>query len=393
MTLTAAPLPEAQPASQAVEGRRPARHILMAGVVSGFVLWTAFPPAEWNWLAWVALSPLFWLATLPTARVRVYLSAWLGGLVFWLLALQWLRLIGEGAWLGWVVMAGFFSLWWPAFLALTRWGVLRLRLPLIVAAPLNWVALEYLRSFFLSGFPWYFLAHTQFRQLYVIQIADFAGSLGVSLLIAIVNALVVDLATLPLLAPSRRGIRLSRRQNQRLCVVTVLLGSTICYGAFRISSARFHDGPRLALLQSNIEQKHKAKGDPSAILTEFVGLVSHCVSQGKAPDLIVWPETSYPYGFIAVDPAVGPEALKSQVLSITPKLTVQDWIERERFCAAELHRWTDTVGVPMLVGSIFYDHQPASIERFNSAILFQPGLRTFISITRCIWFRSGSISP
>ena len=58
-----------------------------------FLLWTSFPPFEWSWLAWIALAPLFWLVTLAGTRLKTYLAAWAGGLVFWLLALQWLRLI------------------------------------------------------------------------------------------------------------------------------------------------------------------------------------------------------------------------------------------------------------------------------------------------------------
>ena len=41
---------------------------------------------------------------------------------------------------------------------------------------------EFLRAYFLTGFPWYYLAHSQFRHSYLIQIADFTGSLGISLL-------------------------------------------------------------------------------------------------------------------------------------------------------------------------------------------------------------------
>ena len=52
----------------------------------------------------------------------------------------------------------------------------------MMAAPIVWVGLEYGRAYFLSGFPWYYLAHSQFRHLYLIQIADFASSLGISLL-------------------------------------------------------------------------------------------------------------------------------------------------------------------------------------------------------------------
>ena len=33
----------------------------LAGLVSGVLLWFAFPPADWGWLAWVALVPLFLL--------------------------------------------------------------------------------------------------------------------------------------------------------------------------------------------------------------------------------------------------------------------------------------------------------------------------------------------
>jgi apolipoprotein N-acyltransferase len=304
-------------------GERVARHRVVAGMASGFLLWTSFPPVEWNWLAWVALAPLFWLATLPGAAAKNYVAAWTGGLIFWLLALEWVRMSDPAAWLGWLAMALVFSLWWPLFLALTRWAKFRLGLPLIVAAPIVWVGLEYSRAYFLSGFPWYYLAHSQFRRLFVIQIADLTGALGISLLIAVVNALVVDLLSLPLLHVTQSRTRLRMNQNIRLCSVTVLVGSALCYGGYRLSTAEFRDGPRLALLQSNIRRQDKIKRDRNAIVAEFTGLVDHAVSQRVRPDLIVWPETAYPYGFVAIDPAIEPGELSRQLGSITNKLTVQ----------------------------------------------------------------------
>ncbi len=352
-----------------------ARHPLVAGVASGVVLWTSFPPLEWHPAAWVALAPLFWLVTVREARLKAYLAAWLGGLAFWLLALEWLRMIDVGGWTGWVLMALFFSCWWPLFLAVARLAVFRLRLPLMMAAPIVWVGLEYGRAYFLSGFPWYYLAHSQFRNLYLIQIADFASSLGISLLIALVNALAVDLMMLPLLGRSRRGVRVHPRQYVRLCLVTCLIGATLCYGAIRVSTARFHDGPRLALLQSNIEQKHKNKGDAVPIVREFLELVDRAVARRERPDLIVWPETAYPYGFISVDDAIEPETLEKQVRTIGPKWTGKEWRERMESILTDLHSWTDKVKVPMLVGTTFYDHQKNSFDRYNSAVLFLPNLR------------------
>jgi apolipoprotein N-acyltransferase len=319
---------------------------------------------------------LFWLATLQEAALSIYLSAWAGGLVFWLLAVEWIRLIDPSAWIGWLALALVFSLWWPLFLALARWAVHRLRVPLVLAGPIVWVAIEYVRAYFFTGFPWYYLAHSQFRYLDVIQIADFASSLGVSLLIAIVNAWIVDVVSLPLFQRSRGRLRLARGQMVRLWVVSVLVGTTLCYGAFRRSSARFHDGPRLALLQSNLPQRQKVKVDPLGILQRFQQLIERALSRSDRPDLIVWPETAYPFGFIAVDSAIDPAALASQVRSISSRIAVPDWIKKRSDVLEHLHDWTDQIGVPMLIGSLFYDHGRASLGRYNSAILFEPQLRT-----------------
>src|SRR5271165_2034034 len=168
-----APAPQTELATRVGTARdRLARHPLAAGIASGLILWTTFPPLEWNGLAWVALVPLFWLAIQREVRWKAYLGAWLGGIVFWLLALEWLQLLDVGGYTGWSAMVLVFSLWWPLFLAVTRLAVFRLRIPLILAAPVVWVGIEYGRAYFLSGFPWYYLAHSQFRRVYLIQIAD-----------------------------------------------------------------------------------------------------------------------------------------------------------------------------------------------------------------------------
>ena len=66
-----------------------------------------------------------------------------GAWSFWLLALEWVRMSIPAPGSGWILMALLFSLWWPGFLALTRWAVFRLQIPLLLAAPIIWVGLEY----------------------------------------------------------------------------------------------------------------------------------------------------------------------------------------------------------------------------------------------------------
>lgn len=357
---------------------RAKRHPVMAGMLSGLALWAAFPPLEWSWLAWVALVPLFHLAIEAGPRFRLYLGAWAGGLVFWVASLQWVRLTDATAWVAWLTMALIFSFWWPLFLFLARLSVFRLRLPLMLAAPILWVGLEHLRIYPLSGFPWYYLGHSQYRAIQLIQIADFSGALGLSFLIATVNACVVDLLTLPLLYATPKGARLRPRQAVRLGIVGAMIAWTLIYGGYRLSTANFREGPRLALMQTNFEQRYKQ--DPrwfDTVFDRLRGLLVRALDQDPKPDLIVWPETSYPFGYIAIDPALSATDLQEQVhKGVGEEITEAWWREKKQDTDALLHGMTDTGGVAMLVGAIYHDHSPAGYEKYNSAILFEPNVNT-----------------
>jgi apolipoprotein N-acyltransferase len=351
----------------------PGVHPAVWAVASALLLFTSFPPTNWGWLGWVALAPLFLLVRSERSRWSVYGGALLGGFVFWLLAVQWVRKSDESAWLAWIVMAGFLALWWPGFLLLARTSVRRLKLPLMVAAPIAWVALEFLRAHILSGFPWYYLAHSQFRVLPLIQVADLTGVWGLSFLVAMANALWVDLMTLPLLRPSPKGPRLDRPQARRLAVMAGLLVATLGYGFARIHAAHFREGPRLALLQSNFKQEYKMGSDPQKIVDAYKRLTQRALDGG--PDLIVWPETAYPYGYAVLDPRVAREEFERQVRSISREAKLDTWVQKIETVPVHLHGWVDRLGVPMVVGTSYYDFRPGGLARYNAAVLFEPKVR------------------
>ena len=355
---------------------RLSRHPVAAGLTSGLLLWSAFPPVEWSWLGWLALVPLFWLAIQTGPRLRLYLGAWAGGLVFWLLSVQWVRLTDPTAWLAWLAMAIIFSFWWPIFLALTRLAVFRLAIPLMMAAPILWVGMEYVRAHFLSGFPWYYLGHSQYRFLTLIQIADTTSALGVSFLIALVNAWMVDMLSLPLLSRTAKGTRLTARQTVRLWTVALLLGGTLIYGAFRLSTAQFRAGPRLALLadqlRAAVQEGSRSAPDPR----EDPASDPARVAVEPRPDLIVWPETAYPYGYVSIEPQTpaldaGRAGRSDQRSDHGGRLAREEGEDRRAPARADRRR-----GTPMLVGSLYYDHHAASFNKYNSAILFEPMIRT-----------------
>src|SRR5438552_18278558 len=65
---------------------------------SALLLWFSFPPLEWAWVAWFALVPLGMLLRAPRRSRPIYVPAWLGGLAFGLLAVQWLRYADDSGW-------------------------------------------------------------------------------------------------------------------------------------------------------------------------------------------------------------------------------------------------------------------------------------------------------
>lgn len=352
-------------------------HPAVLSIASALLLWFAFPTNPWSWLAWVGLVPLLLLVRSTRAPRAIYCGSWLGSMIYWLLSIYWISVTDPDAGLAWVVMALALSCWWPGFLVLARLAVGRLGLPLMAAAPVLWVGLEYVRAHILTGFPWYYLAHSQHQVLPLIQIADITGALGISFLIVLVNAWLVDVLTVPLVRPaaSGSGVRPALGQVVRAVVVVAAVGATLAYGAYRLASAQFRDGPRLALLQSNIEQQRKMAPDYDALLAVYKSLVAQALRDNERLDLIVWPETSYPYQFVARDPQLSDAGYEQQARQLDPDRGRDFWEDWGGSVSSYLHSWTDQIKVPMLVGVVTYDFHRRGFAKYNTALLFQPGLR------------------
>lgn len=281
--------------------------LLSLSLLTGALLWVCYFPVAWGWLAWVALVPLLGLVRSPARRRVVYLNAWIGGLVFCLATMQWMRVADPRMYFTWIFLAIYCSLYFPLALYLTRFLDRRTPVPLIVSVPVVWTALEFLRSTLGGGFSWYLLGHTQHSLLPLIQIADVTGAYGVSFAVAAVNALLFEILW------SRPGLRgwiagpdTSPRWGrlallaQGLVVLAGLVGSTV-YGFQQLGRDSMVPGPRIALIQGNLDQRlrNDSEIDRDAarrVANHFIELSD--LAARFHPDLIVWPETSYPDDFV-----------------------------------------------------------------------------------------------
>ncbi len=321
-------------------------------IISGLLLTAAFPKVGLAGLAWFALVPLL-IALRALNPKEAFRTGMIAGLVHYLTLLYWvvftMRTYGYLPW--WqcvsllVLLAAYLALF-PGLFALTLVRLCQKPGHLILLAPVFWVALEYMRSFLLTGFPWGLVGYSQFNRLHIIQISDMFGVYGVSFLVVLFNAAVYVLL---LFAAQKnwRGYLVDRRQAlQAILLPLVLISIGLVYGNTRIktmdAAMAEAPSPSVAVIQGNIDQARK--WDPAfqiGTTKKYVDLTLSAAA--RQPDLVVWPETALPFYFEA-----------------SPKLTrlVTDAVRQ--------------TGVHLLVGSPSVQGERGSQAYYNSAYMVAP---------------------
>ena len=344
---------------------------LLLALTTAPLLYLSYFPVACGWLGWVALVPWLGLVRSPARPRWLYLLAWTSGLLFFYPALQWMRVADPRMYASWILVSLYCACYVPLALYLLRWLDQRTPLPLTLTLPVVWTALEFLRAHLMSGFPWYFLAHTQHTFLPLIQVADITGAYGVTFLVAAANALLFEMLWQRDAFRRWYGPRLPPRQSrvallaQGLGLLMVFCG-VLAYGAWRLSQDTQTPGPRVALLQSNMPQKvrNESTAPPgpdqkSSAENAKMHYIRLCdLAQVFRPDLIVWPETSFPRDWwqLSAD-------YKGQDMPV-------DWPDRldsiALDCKAMNRRWP----TPMLLGLNANVLQANNKEsRYNSALL------------------------
>lgn len=292
-------------------GGRLRRLGLAAG--AGALLAAAYAPCAWWGLAWVALAPLLALGV-ERARGQFALG-YSFGLGYFLLSFGWLREVFLLAPLGVALICALFPACWlggaaiffrvlvrPASAELRpRWGAgpppaarlgpaAQVLLSLLLAA--WWVALEWMRSWFLSGFPWNLLGVSQWQQGWLLPLCRFTGVYGLSFLLVTANVAIFLAARDFWLC--RRGPSGGRSWRPWGLAVPLLLLLPVAAShlAYRLPEpqARFTAG----VCQGNIPQIRVYRPEQlREALEAYLALTDRVLAQGP-PDLLVWPETALP---------------------------------------------------------------------------------------------------
>jgi apolipoprotein N-acyltransferase len=353
----------------------PRWRLLGLGATTGVLLFLCHFPVAWGWLAWVALVPLL-TAVRSQARTRwLFWSSWVGGLIYYYAAISWMTVADTRMIACWVLLATYCSLYFPLTVCLVRRLEQYTRLPLLVTLPVVWTALEYFRCFFGTGFPWYQLGHTQHNVLPLIQIADLGGGFAVSFLVAAVNVVVFEalsrwqgwrrFAQLPELSPDA----CCRSLFAQVACVLLLIGAALTYGAWSLAHDDFETGPRVALLQANLDQRlknnaHQSHEARDRVRTAYKTLCDQAAALEPRPALIVWPETSCPDPWYTVTPNVD---LARQPPRVQEAFALQQGLVRRIARSSKTH-------VLVGINTQVEDYGQKS-SRYNSALLLDPSRR------------------
>jgi apolipoprotein N-acyltransferase len=210
------------------------------------------------------------------------------------------------------------SFFWGMFSATATFVNNRTRVPYFVALPVLWVAFEQLRSLGVIGFTWGALGYAAVTVPAAIQMAVVTGVFGVSLWLALSNAIVLRLIA-------------GRRRIVTALALLVVIAAPPILGALVMRRPVDAETMRVAVIQPNISGI--TKWDAAYKDQSFETLARLSYEAGRLdPDLVVWPETAAP-SYLLYEPddmafvaAVG-ESIHAPILTGCPNLVPGDAAE------------------------------------------------------------------
>lgn len=246
---------------------------------------TVFEPAGLAYLAPLLLLPLFYICLTLSHRDAASHGFWFGAGMF-LCGTYWIYLSvtgpGQAAWWIGALLVVLLTLIMAAYMGLTAGLMARLAHGepwwLLVVAPAVWTAIEWLRGWLFSGFPWMSLGYSQIDT----PLAGWAPALGIYGV-----SIMLLLSSVALLAAIRT------QGGQRLLAAALFVLPWLCgalLGAVEWTQAE-GSAVRTTIIQAGIPQDEKWKPERRQPSKDFYYEQSRAHGNSQ---LVVWPEVAIP---------------------------------------------------------------------------------------------------
>ncbi len=275
----------------------PVRVVL--AVASGVLFALAFPDYSIAWLAFFALIPLL----VALQRVRgvgeAFLLGWLSQTVAWLIMVPWVvRVMSHYGGLPYltgvlifVAMAAFLGLYGGVFAAVVRLIGPGGRFGTWLLVPLVWAAVEFARTYVLTGFPWNLIAAAIVDYAPLIQISRAAGPYFLGCLILLPAVLISWLLT-----NRAQPIVQVMATAAVLTVVFVWWATGYVAERWRTTLDAGDETYTAALLQPNISQEMRwNESNVVTIFQRMMEMTNEAADRGAG--VVIWPESTVPLSY------------------------------------------------------------------------------------------------
>lgn len=307
----------------------------IAAISSGLMYCLSIPKFSLNILAFLAVTPLVYFAPHLDSKTS-WNMGWLAGSIAAIGRTYWitetLQLYGHLPLYLAVFTNGLLIIYMGLYSGIFVWIYRKLYSDSLINPIIGasiWILLEWVQSWMISGFPWFLIGYSQFNNLAFAQNAAIVGIYGLSFLIITINIYI---------AQTLRGkIRIRFLLLAILLIVVTHKGpiaSTNTDNKTELPSLK------IGVIQGNISQARKWNGDQLSWTTDHYISLTKKIALDK-PDLIVHPETAFPYYF--------------------NRKNYANYANKIRSLVAEIK-------IPLLVGSLHFSRQKSD-SIYNRALM------------------------
>jgi apolipoprotein N-acyltransferase len=275
---------------------------LILSAASGVLFALAFPDYGIAWLAFLSLAPLLIAIVRSGSWREAALHGWLAMMIAWLMMVPWVvRVMSHYGGLPYITgvlifcaMCAILGLYGSAF-ALIVWS-LRLRerfAPWLLIAP-AWAAIEFVRTYLLTGFPWNLIGTAIVEYTPLIQISRAAGPYFLGCLVVLPSIVIAWLVT-----QRPRGIGRVIVVGGTCIVLFVWWATGYVASQWRRMDSNAPT-QTAALLQPNISQEMRWNvANVVALFQRMMAMTNEAANHGV--NVIIWPESTVPLSFASTE--------------------------------------------------------------------------------------------
>lgn len=267
-------------------------------IVAGSLFAFAFADYSIGWFAFVWLAPLLVALLAARSRWEAFFLGWVAFIAAWLIMVPWvIRVMSHYGGLPlptgiliFIGMAVYLGLYGSLFTVIVFSLRLDDRFSRWLLVPVSWAAVEYVRTYLFTGFPWNLLATTMVDYPSFVQFDRVAGPYALGVLI--------------LLPATVAGWLLTQRSTQvqkifaigGVAIITFVWWTTGLVASKMIARPNAEQKLHAALLQPNISQELQwSSSSLLVIYRQMMAMTETAVRSGAR--IIIWPESTVPLSY------------------------------------------------------------------------------------------------